>query len=264
MKIVEVVELEPEPETEYKKSLTDGELLQESLSPTYNWYFKTFPDEPAVYRGSRGQADSYLVYPAVVGRKSANTTNEYTLLMSNHPTWKKFPRRDSSIICTTNKKMASGYGRAYAVILPKPFKLGVCPAEDLWESFDLSSLGFSYLDRLSSVINRYITKNLGQKVTYQKLVDAINSYKIGDAYPAAEPNALQYIYNTAEETSQSPVDVIMDILSPTNFTLATKPSDLKNLNFTNREVWTSNTCLMIPIEKYTEVSSKVLNSEKTK
>lgn len=255
MKIFEVVE-----EPQYKKSLTDEELLQKASSLTYNWYFKTFPDEPAVYRGSRGQADSYLVNPAAVGRKSANTTNEYTLLMSNHSTWKKFPRRDSSIICTTKKKTAGSYGRTYAVILPKPFKLGVCPADDLWESFDLSSFGFSYLDRLTSVINRYITKNLGEKVTYRKLVDAINSYQLD----YTDPDAIQYIYKTAYHRSQSPVDAIMDILSPTNFTLATKPSDLQKLDFADREVWTSNTCLMIPIEKYAEVTGKVLNSEKTK
>lgn len=91
-----------------------------------------------IYRG-----DSNLINAAYVSysknrseRKSANTTNEYTYLFSEIlDSWKKYPKRNKSIICSTSEKYAADYGNVYYVIPFDKTSIGICPQSDLWTSF---------------------------------------------------------------------------------------------------------------------------------
>ena len=77
---------------------------------------------------------SYLeTRPIFSPRKSANTSNYYTVLFSDIlPSWKKFPRRDESWICTTSFNEAVGYGKVYGVFPLGDPLLGICPKQDMW------------------------------------------------------------------------------------------------------------------------------------
>jgi len=89
-----------------------------------------------IYRGLRFQNKQYLsVNPSNFERKSANTLNYYTLLVDNSPYWKDYPKRSKSIICTTNKFTANDYGSVYVVFPYNNAKIGICPANDFWDSF---------------------------------------------------------------------------------------------------------------------------------
>lgn len=68
-------------------------------------------------------------------RKSANTTNEYTLFMSNLSAWNNYPKRNQSTVCTLSVSTASGHGHRYIVLPHGNPKFGICRFNDLWGSF---------------------------------------------------------------------------------------------------------------------------------
>ena len=101
-----------------------------------------------IYRGDRNlTVDSAIIKPGK--RKSQNTSNYCTVLISHLlPSWKDFPKRDSSFICTTNKDQARDYAfdqardyadyafdkNVYHVFPENGAKLGICSKRDFWES----------------------------------------------------------------------------------------------------------------------------------
>ncbi len=86
------------------------------------------------YNEAPGEGVAYIE-PRKFVRKSANTTNWYTQIISNSKLWKKYPRRDKSIICTTSPATASAYGEGYLVLPQNKGRIGICPEDDFWDSF---------------------------------------------------------------------------------------------------------------------------------
>lgn len=91
-----------------------------------------------IYRaGSRVSGEFALSQPAKFSRKSANTSNYYTLLMDNLPSWSRYPRRSKSIVCSNDKYTAANYsyGRSQYIVFPyDTCKIGICPDSDIWDS----------------------------------------------------------------------------------------------------------------------------------
>jgi len=89
------------------------------------------------YRGERDYVtDTYAwVDSSKSKRISEHTTNYYTLIFDNHPDRKIFPKRSSSIICTTSEVTASEYDRYPLRIIPgNTAKIGFVNASDMWET----------------------------------------------------------------------------------------------------------------------------------
>jgi len=76
-----------------------------------------------------------FIQPRKHVRKSANTSNWYTQIISNSKLWKQYPRRDKSIICSNNRLTATGYGVAFIVFPFDNARIGVCSENDFWDSF---------------------------------------------------------------------------------------------------------------------------------
>jgi len=91
-----------------------------------------------IYRGIRSLSIDYGYVDSNKGlpRVSINTENYMTLLMDNLPSWKNYPKRSKGIICSTNPIEATSYGNAFQVIPYDNSKIGICPKEDIWFSFD--------------------------------------------------------------------------------------------------------------------------------
>ena len=70
-------------------------------------------------------------------RKSANTANFYTLWIDNSKLWDGMPKRSKSFIGATARYISSGYGDVALMIPFDSAKIGVCPDDDLWASFNL-------------------------------------------------------------------------------------------------------------------------------
>ncbi len=94
---------------------------------------------PGIYRGIGNFSDQFGMVDPTKGRPrvSANTSNHMTLLIDNLPSWKGYPKRSQSIICTTRAKTAQAYGwnGFYQVYPFDRCKIATAPAPDIWYSF---------------------------------------------------------------------------------------------------------------------------------
>lgn len=92
-----------------------------------------------IYRGFKHSSSPWFIsQPSKYERKSklGASGNVYTVLMDNLNSWQKFPKRSRSLICSTSGSTAKNYGQVYLVIPFDGAKWGVCPDEDIWNSFD--------------------------------------------------------------------------------------------------------------------------------
>lgn len=114
---------------------------------------------PFVYRG-RASSDEFTLSDPTKGllRQSAHTYNYMTLMMDNLPSWKKYPKRSKSLVCSTEFKTATFYGNVYYVIPFDNYKIGICPSTDIWFSFS-DPLGGNYVsgfnNRIFTLIDMY-------------------------------------------------------------------------------------------------------------
>lgn len=88
-----------------------------------------------IYKGLHLGFDAYKTDPKLLKRKSQYTSNHYTLLLSNLPVWRNWPKRDQSLICSTSFEYARNYGDLYIVLPKNGSKIGICPNNDIWNSF---------------------------------------------------------------------------------------------------------------------------------
>ena len=140
MKIHEIYE-------EKKKRRTENSnLKQVAKDCTVSWDYYERVGTTHIYRGIRkAKADVLYGDPSQSPpRKSANTTNHYTILFDHIlPSWKDYPNRSQSWICSSDYTRASRYsstGYAYAALPVGDPVIGICPSSDIWNSFLVSSL----------------------------------------------------------------------------------------------------------------------------
>ncbi len=110
-----------------------------------------------IYRGWSGISTSVNMFycdSANFERKAANTTNNYNLLMSYYlPSWKNYPKRSRSFICSGSNFKANMYGDYGIVYRCFPINnplIGVCPAADLWTSF--KSINYGDLENIERML----------------------------------------------------------------------------------------------------------------
>jgi hypothetical protein len=113
------------------------EILRTNSPKTVKWILQN-PDSGAIFRGinNSGRGNFHFVQPKNFSRKSANTTNHYTVLMDNSVYWRAYPKRSESIICSSDPLQASSYGYLFFVIPEDVSKILLCPKLDIWISFE--------------------------------------------------------------------------------------------------------------------------------
>ena len=90
-----------------------------------------------LYRGKPGSIKPQIADSRNSVRTSANTSNEYTLMLDSALAWKSFPKRSKSFICTTNSGYAGEYGNVLIVFPPDEAKIACAQAKDFWDAFPL-------------------------------------------------------------------------------------------------------------------------------
>lgn len=117
-----------------------------------------------IWRGYENNDDMTMqVFHGGRMRHSLNAKNYYTLLMDNLPSWKGYPKRSESLICTTHQGSAHDFGTPRMMIPFDTTIVGVCSQNDLWASFprvfdnwELSTMG--QFDFAMESLNDYIGK----------------------------------------------------------------------------------------------------------
>ena len=216
-----------------------------------------------IFRGDSSIAN-HLAAVAIPGiRKSQNTSNIYTRLMSDIlSSWKQYPKRTRSFICSTSAKEASLYvepnqtsSKHYFCVFPENDTLiGLCPKNDIWNSFE-SGLHFSSMNAFNHIMIQFFSNVLGissDDITpiFLKDNDVILDFfdKVEKQYRQnPDINLLPYAirnYHNELISGKSIVDILNEKMSPENngFSLI----NIQQLpKYKNRECWFSSKCLMI-------------------
>lgn len=247
-------------ETEYKdmadKFDNDGVLI-----------FKGFNEAPPTYS---------QVSPKL--RKSENTLNFYTRFLSDIlPSWKDYPKRNKSFICTNNEKKAAQYARLsddrIVAVFPKNgSKIAVCPASDIWDSFKntLAKYHIPELDVFNDIFKSFMSSEMNH-MQITKLFNLGSADEIIDIFKVKE-NSIREEYKNRETPTYNVfvfdvIEYIMnggsllkfldDLFNPQ--TNGFKLFDTKTYNipyiFNNYfdeigyEVWTDGDCLFTPYKQ---------------
>jgi hypothetical protein len=265
-KLLEYSEAKYRPTT---KNITTKQAAQ-LLNTTYSSATKVTP----IFRGIHGVSfDSPVIITPDHNnpRMSRNTSNQYTLVINNHPKWQKFPKRQ--IICSTSiDRVMGGYAaeesEAYQVFPINGAKIGIVKYEDIWDA-DFAD-GITFMDDVFSLLENVLIIG-GEKQTansidligdnnpkiYEDLLyqcRTIDNYKdhLKKAPPEMMdmPKTLQEYLNSNKPFLEF---MVKEWWNPKGFTV----SPIESFYTTgNHEVWTDAPCLFIPAFPDTSLLNK--------
>ncbi len=225
--------------------------------------------EPMVLRGVYAQPDTYrFIDPSKFERTSANTSNEYTWLTDKASTWKDYPDRSKSLICTLKDDIstAESFGTVHIVIPKNGANFGVCSNNDFWFSFPvLKSLKtkvdnmdefnvfmknvlmfFTKHEQISDLFTAYGPRYRDAE-SFLKVLEIANENVKSDKYEKFLTDDLKHDLASVISGKQSLREFFESIIDPAkNGFNTSKYADLKQ--FSKREVWTDSDCLLINID----------------
>jgi len=204
-----------------------------------------------------------LMNPKEYNRRSANTSNYYTLIMNNDKTWEHLPKR--KLICkhtTIDADKDEGFPDrgdkdVYVIIPFNDTKWGVCPKDDMWDSIK-NIPDYKRLD--------YINKQIDDIADYLQIGirdDNIENFKndlkeldleLKEADDINYDHFSTLIYNFKD--SGDIYQYLVDFINPNKNDI--KPLDVRevyNLSGPDREVWTEGKCLMIQVDEYEKLTT---------
>lgn len=146
-------------------------------------YLKNAAKYP-IYRGMNNLKLLSLTNSNDFDRRSANTSNYYSWWIDNNPTWKDYPKRSKSLICSTSVHQADRFGDVSLVIPSDSNKIGICSAEDLWYSFTFieklfndSSIGMEainvWLHQTFEALELAVGFNFKDPKTYEEYIELL-------------------------------------------------------------------------------------------
>lgn len=214
-----------------------------------------------IFRGyPKYDEDIYFIDPTIGENRVSPyaSYNYYNLLMSNLPSWSKYPKRNKSIIGTTDYSDAEGrnQGNPYLVIPKDGTDVGVCSDRDIWDSFpritdNMGNFNDVLHELLSSAkINRADNPDRDYK-SFVKICNRVDRVREDDdidldniSYVANNTGDFDWVINY-NESSEKLIDFLNDLLSPHNndFSLVKIGSKLPD----NNEVWLSAPSLLVRV-----------------
>jgi len=207
-----------------------------------------------VYRGvgdaSVGKNDFIFIKPTGSDRVSANTHNLYTLVIDGSSAWAKYPKRSKSIICTTDSSNADNYGRPFIVLPKNGYTFGVCPAEDMWASFDMI-LGMR-LDDFNSEVSDLISEMGMNYDIYDRLKTPNDLKSLMKEMDKVfdESGISENIFDWLSEYNGSFLKLFEMLLDPEQNGFKTS-KDISNLPG-DSEVWTDSDSYLVSAEWFNE------------
>lgn len=285
--------MQPLSRTKYIGSTRAGNVLKNYMSAV-----DRLNHDAGIYRGIRNFNKTYaLVKPSQVKRKSRNTSNIYTALMDILPSWREWPKRSLSIICSSSVGYAARYsgppispdwesvGAVYCVLPKNESRIAICSADDIWNSFVVISdrwgkdsmdlfnetfeTIFSQLLKFSGVLVQDDIKKFdgNQMKKFLSKADEItketNALKDSLIYLenryAFFITVIEDIRKYKNEKNLTWLEYFDELLNPIDngFTLST--IEMYNPD-SFREVWTDADCLLIRMSQYDSKRTRVANN----
>jgi len=235
--------------SEYVKEITGKEFFNYLNPVDGNSKYTLYPGTDRIFRQVNIDYNTYgdynIINPKLIKRRSPNANSNYTnIIISNLPSWKKYPKRNKSLICgdfnRTHGHFDLGEENLFLVIPQNNAKIGMC-SQDFWTSFNdfysLSSLGSVISSLLSSSFDdSWIkTRNRLNKISIKKLQEQFK---------------FNYIKFNLDE-NKSVIENLDEMLNPENnkFKLTKWNNNFQfDYSFYDgnmQEVWTDSTSLLI-------------------
>jgi hypothetical protein len=177
-----------------------------------------------------------LVNPGSGLRRSANTTNQYTEIMSSSPYYEGWPKRNASFICSANVKYAQGYGSPYAIFPVDGAKIAVCPYKDLWDT-KVSILEFN---------KEFLTSGCNMD-NFNRWLSDLELFDAGDFANAHNEERIIRLCNKNGVAPKNFLPILQQALSPkrTGIKLVDVPTFVENYAGLDREVWVGDPVVAI-------------------
>lgn len=228
----------------YENNIDESTVL-ELVRGDYSQAYARYKDGYHIYKGMDNESlgDITKLTP-IRNRRSRWTRNYYTLWVNNHSDWSRFPKR--SVVCSTNKGYARGYGKVF-VILPRNGSLiGIAPTQDFWGSFD----AITTPPNVNSATKIMLQNGLGLKEVPKTYEELLITFEKFDALDNDVKRSIVEEISTIEHYTQLIVDnglesFYKEYYKPNGFT-TTKVKDFNLLN--NQEVWFDDDFLAIEAE----------------
>lgn len=133
--------------------LTEDETINLLKTKCSNSLKYCIDNDDYIYRGLTNSNPRLLTDTSKGKLRKSTTFNYYNLLLDNLESWKNYPKRQKSIICTTNFSYSKTFGLESFIVFPfNNINIGVCPENDIWHSFRSTSLIY-FGDELNEILN---------------------------------------------------------------------------------------------------------------
>lgn len=136
-----------------------------------------FGQDRPIFRGTRS-GFSGLLNTLNLKRAPQSVNGYYQWWLDNHPAWSAFPKRHASIIAITDSVTPENYGETYLIIPADSAKIGICPADDLWRSFEYSNAYDFTINDFMRAINNVLVD--GPASNWHELKKCLEKTTIGN------------------------------------------------------------------------------------
>ncbi len=238
-------------------------------------------EAPLIYRGTN-KSQKIIIQDYPLNRNSRNTTNEFTILVDNFlPSWKNYPKRSKSFICTTSHYIADGYGEPYFVLPYGNPDIGVCSDIDMWDSLkniDKIEGGYAHVPLINNALN-VINDNIHENKSKQHNLESVNNMRAfielvnsiirDDRYNKClsrikqdvKQDVIQTVSITILENAKKLGDIVKSIdsllnTSTNNFKLI-KFKDMNKNSLYDNEIWFSAPAAFIKCKDIMEIKDKI-------
>jgi hypothetical protein len=222
--------------------------------------------------------DYYIFDPKTVVRQSKTVKengNIYNLLLNNLQNWKTLPKREKSIITSSNLKTANAYGRpskgkglrygkTYVVIPLLNEPIVISYKSDILFSFQKALLHFNLKGKNNSLVafNSFMYEIFkaagvqeGFDFDWKLFCEHLNKISKSNHLPKAKLSfEASIIYEVLKRNSIAIDEYLNNIFDPrkNEFVVTNYSLNLEGKEYYDREVWTESECLLINHEKIEE------------
>jgi hypothetical protein len=156
----------------YRDKITSKKRINlELYLPKIELAIAQYKQGNTIWRGVPSKTPIMLIDPSKVERSAANTANYMNILQSMLPSWKGYPPRNRSFICSEHRGYAANFLSFKAqqphVVLPfgNPV-IGIVPRADWWQSVNVTGINsalYSIFEAAKRVNNTPNTRKLSNK-----------------------------------------------------------------------------------------------------